>query len=160
MKNSVQESRAYADKKHFKTISAVLVALVKNNQILLQQRKSTGFADGQWEFSAAGHVKEGETMREAALRELQEELDVVTDSAKFAGLIHSFGEDGITRYLGVFIVDKYSGEPHVNESDKSSGVKWFDLNNLPKNLIPSRITAINLIESDDFYQEYGWPTRQ
>ncbi len=45
----------------FKSLSAVMLILVRQNkdneEVLFQKRKNTGYCDGFYELSAAGHVE-------------------------------------------------------------------------------------------------------
>ena len=70
--------------------------------------------------------------------------------------MHNLGEDGIPRYLGVFKVDGYVGEPKICEPDKCSELKWFNVNDLPENMIDSRKAALSKIGEPGFYIELGW----
>ena len=124
-------------------------------EILLQKRKGTGFADGTWDFAASGHVEEGETMRQAAVRELMEETGLQAEP-EFMGLIHSMGLDKNPRYLGVFKVTDYEGEPRVNEPEKCEEMKWFKLDDLPGEMFGNRKLALLNFDKKGFYLEYGW----
>lgn len=146
----------YSIKEHYKTISAVLVILSSGDKILLQKRSGTGFADGMWDFSASGHVEENEPMSKTVIREVKEELGVDVKDMRFIGLMHNLGEDGVSRYLGVFKVDGYVGEPQICEPDKCSELKWFDVNDLPENMIDSRKAALAKTNEPGFYIELGW----
>ena len=154
--NFVMDNTQYTKRELFKTVSAVLVLLMDENKVLLQKRKGTGFADGLWDFSASGHVEEGESMKKTVAREVKEELGVEVSEIKFVGLMHNLGEDGIPRYLGVFKVISYSGEPKICEPEKCSELKWFDLNNLPEDMIKTRKLALENIGDSGFYLEDGW----
>lgn len=60
-------------KNRFKLVPAVAIILKKDNQVLLHQRKNTGYADGQWAYIGGG-VDGNETIRQAAVREVKEEV--------------------------------------------------------------------------------------
>ncbi|MEI9914080.1 MAG: NUDIX domain-containing protein [Candidatus Saccharibacteria bacterium] len=59
----------------FKIIPSVNFLLVDGNKILLSRRLNTGWLDGHL-CIPGGHVEEDETPRQAALREMKEELDL------------------------------------------------------------------------------------
>lgn len=148
----------------FRTIAAVLVLLTRKNangeeEYLLQKRQNTGFADGMWDFSASGHVENGEPMTATVCREAKEEtcVDITPDSIEFMGLLHSLGSDGEPRFLGCFKVKNYSGEIKIGEPEKVAELKWFSKNELPDNIIDSRKVALEMFkDSDNYYQEIGW----
>ena len=146
----------YQKREHYKTISAVLILLFNGDKVLLQKRSGTGFADGMWDFSASGHVEENEPLSRTVAREAKEELGIEVKNSEFVGLIHSLGEDGIPRYLAVFKIDGYVGEPKICEPDKCSELKWFDINDLPENIIGSRKMSLERINEPGFYFEIGW----
>ena len=71
----------------------------------------------------------------ALAREAKEEIDLDIDEKdlKFAELIHSYKED----YINVFFTTKkYSGTPKIMEPNKCDDLQWFDIENLPENIIP------------------------
>ena len=145
----------------FKTCSAVMLMLIRkdNNgqeEILLQKRKSTGYMDGYWDFSATGHVEDNEPMKVAMAREASEELgvDIKKDDLDFVTLIHK--NTGTIYYNGYFIAKKWKNTPKINEPEKCEEIKWFSINNLPENLVDDRFEAINNYKNKISYSEYGW----
>lgn len=56
----------------------------KKGELLIQKRSRLNINwKGYWAASAGGHVYVGETYEDAAKRELEEELDIVTDNLEF-----------------------------------------------------------------------------
>lgn len=115
---------------------AVFVMLTDGDgRILLQQRCNTGYLDGYWDFAASGHVEYGESLQEAALRELKEEIDI-TASPEDLRLIHvdQFYMD--KDYINwTFVLDKWQGEPIIKEPHKCSAMQFFDPDSLPKKCV-------------------------
>ena len=145
------------------TPSAVILILMRERggkkQILLQRRRNTGFADGLWDFSCAGKVEEGESMTAAAVRETKEELGitVAAESLQFAVLIHKCDKPYNLVYYNVyFVCTEFIGEPTVCEPEKCSELKWFDLDNLPDDLIADRKCALQAYLDGEHFIEYGW----
>ena len=60
----------------FALIPAAYVFLVEGERVLLQLREGTGYYDGWWAASAAGHVDPGESVLAGAARETREEIGV------------------------------------------------------------------------------------
>ena len=128
-------------------------------QVLLQRRQNTGFADGLWDFSCAGKVEEGETMTAAAVREAKEELGVTVAAGnlQFAVFVHKCDKPcNLIYYNAYFICMEFDGEPHICEPEKCSELNWFDIDNLPDDLIDDRKCALKAYKDGVRYLEYGW----
>ena len=63
----------YHDKERFSSRLAVYLVLIKNDRVLLTLRQNTGFANGLYSL-ASGHVDEGETIKQAMVREQKKKL--------------------------------------------------------------------------------------
>ena len=62
-------------------------------------------------------------------------------------------------YNGYFKAKKWKGEPKIGEPNKNEEIKWFDIHNIPDNLVDDRKEAIkNYIEKIP-YGEFGWEER-
>ena len=70
----------------FGLVPAAYVFLFDGDRVLLQLRSNTGYYDGWWAASAAGHVESGESVFAAAVRETSEELGIVIDADDLAPL--------------------------------------------------------------------------
>ena len=129
-------------------------------EILLQKRKNTGYMDGYWDFSASGHVEENESMKMATIRETKEELgiDVKIENVEPICIIHK--NIGLTYYNGYFKTTKWSGEPKVNEPEKCEEIRWFNIDDLPENMIDDRIVAVQNYKNNIYYSEYGWENKE
>ena len=145
----------------FKTRSAVMLMLMRENnngkeEILLQKRQNTGYMDGYWDFSASGHVDADEPMKNAMVREAFEELGIVIkkEDLEFVSLIHK--NKGCIYYNGYFKAKIWNNNPQIIEKDKCEEIRWFEVNNLPENLIDDRIEAIKNYKNKTSYSEYGW----
>ena len=128
-------------------------------QVLLQRRQNTGFADGKWDFSYAGHVEHGENMKKTAVREAREELGIAIDesSLDFVATVHKREEQIDLTYINVyFSCTDFEGEPKICEPYKCSEIAWFDLDNLPDDLIDDRKEVAKSYKAGCHYIEYGW----
>lgn len=145
----------------FKSLSAVMLFLIRKNnnqeEILFQKRKNTGYCDGFYDLSASGHVDANESMKYAMCREAKEELgiNISEDDLEFVCMIHK-NTNGIIYYNGYFKAKKWSGIPTIKEPEKNEELKWFNINNLPSNIVDDRIIAINNYKNNIKYSEYGW----
>jgi 8-oxo-dGTP pyrophosphatase MutT (NUDIX family) len=150
-------------KERFLTPSAVILILVKREngkvKVLLQKRQNTGFADGLFDLSCSGHVEHGESMSDAVIREAAEEIGVCInkENLRFVTLIHKREENtDVTYYNGYFACENFIGEPKICEQEKCSSLQWFDIDNLPSDLISDRKCAINAYLNGINYIEFGW----
>jgi len=110
-------------------------------RVLLQLRRGTGYMDGHWAVSAAGHVEAGEDAGTAAVREAAEELGVVLDRADLVPLcaMHrtaGSSEPGDERVDFFFECRRWTGDPQRQEADKAAELRWFDLAALPEPVVP------------------------
>lgn len=110
----------------------------QERQVLLGQRKSVhGF--GCW-CPPGGHLEFGETNEQAAVREVKEEtnLDIREDDLSLRGVTNDFYAETRKHYVTLhFFCTRFAGTPQVMEKDKCACWKWFDVNNLPENLLLS-----------------------
>jgi len=151
-------------KERHKIVPASYLVLIKDNKILLQRRFNTGYQDGKYSF-VAGHVDIGETFTHAITREVREEAGIVlkTEDLKVVHVMNRDAPEGAVsagenneRIDIFFIADKWEGEARNKEPHKCDDLSWFDLDNLPENIIPYVKQAIDCIKSKTFYSEYGW----
>jgi len=124
-------------KERFKLIASVYLVLIRNNKILLSRRYNTGYFDGNYSFPA-GHLDGNETLKQGMVREAKEEVDLVVVPADLE-LIHVMDRKipNDERMDFFFTTKKWEGEPKIMEPDKCDDLSWFELNSLPKNIIPS-----------------------
>lgn len=108
-----------------------------------------------------GHVENMESMKMAMKREAKEELciDIDIKDLQFVSLIHKINGIDTIYYNGYFKAKKWKGEPKIGEPNKNDEIKWFDIYNIPDNLVDDRKEAIkNYIEKIP-YGEFGWEER-
>ena len=110
------------------------VLLIRDRKVLLARRQNTGWADGQLGIPG-GHLEEGETARQAAAREIKEELglEIAQDRLIFfaTALVNSNHE-----YIYYeFYAELQLGETPINtEPEKCSELVWCDPKNLPQDI--------------------------
>lgn len=110
----------------------------EKRQLLLGLRKSA-HGCGTW-CPPGGHMEFGESNAQAAVREAKEEtgLDIVPDSVTLAGVTNDYFKESNKHYITLNLTTtKFSGTPRCMKPDKCAEWKWFDLDNLPKNLFLS-----------------------
>jgi 8-oxo-dGTP diphosphatase len=109
--------------------------IIKNSRVLLIRRQNSDTFDQMWS-NPGGKIEPGESVEDAVIRELQEEIGVTVG---VLGRISEYqdykGNTLIGRYTGC-LVEIIDGEPHRKETEKIAEVKYFPLDNLPENLAP------------------------
>jgi len=140
-------------KERFKIIPSVYLVLIKDNKILLSRRYNTGYFDNNYSFPA-GHLDGGETLKQAMVREAKEEIGVVLDPTDLE-LIHIMNRriPDNERVDFFFTARKWQGEPKIMEPEKCDDLSWFELSNLPSNIIPYIKQAIDSFLNKIIYSE-------
>jgi len=138
---------------------ACFLYLEKNGKVLLLRRANTGYMDGQYSL-VAGRVDEGETFTEGIIHEALEEASIMIEkeSLRVVHVLHRHDVDADKEYwVDTFLTtDKWQGEIKNGEPDKCDDLSWFDVDNLPENMIDSVRYALEKIRQGEVYSEYGW----
>jgi 8-oxo-dGTP diphosphatase len=111
---------------------SVNIFVFRDGKILLGKRKGK-IGDGEWGLPG-GHFEYGESLIEAAKRELREETGLEAD-LEWGNLINDPMPDLGIHYLRVgFFARNTVGEPVVKEPDRCGEWKWFASDELPANI--------------------------
>ncbi len=118
-------------------------------EILLLLRKNTGHGDGLYDLPG-GHVDSNEDIFDAMIREAKEEIgiDISRENMEIIHIYHHYKKDSIKF---VFNTKKYSNKLENREPDKCGELKWFEIDNLPENIIPKIKEEIQNIEKGVYY---------
>ena len=104
--------------------------LVKENEILLAMKKR-GFGAGKWN-GVGGKIKKEETIKEAAVREMEEEIGVTANPEHLekVGNIKFYFKDNPEwdQHMHIFFVRKWEGEPEESEEMKP---QWYKHQEIP-----------------------------
>jgi 8-oxo-dGTP diphosphatase len=105
---------------------ATLVFVFQSDQVLLI-RKKRGLGAGKIN-APGGKVDPGETLEEAALRELEEEVCVRCASISYVGEHRFQFVDGYAMHVHVFRSEEYQGVPQETEE---AIPMWFSVDEIP-----------------------------
>ncbi|MWB97322.1 GNAT family N-acetyltransferase [Agromyces seonyuensis] len=123
----------------FALIPAAYAFLLDGDRVLLQLRSGTGYYDGWWGASAAGHVERGESAVDAARREAAEEIGVAIDADALVPLttVHRTGSGGPAdeRVDFFFACRRWNVVPVLLEPETAADLRWFPLDALPERVV-------------------------
>ncbi len=107
-----------------------LVFLMKDNRVLLGFKK-TGFGKGYF-LGIGGKVEKGESIEEAAKREVREEITVTLSHIKHVGVLSFYfphvEDESWNQQVHVFVADEWDGEPTESEEIRP---EWFAKDHVP-----------------------------
>ncbi|UCX03297.1 8-oxo-dGTP diphosphatase MutT [Shewanella sp. HL-SH4] len=116
---------------------AVGVIINQDNHILLAKRHGHLHQGGKWEFPG-GKVEVSETVTEALIRELKEEVNLdVTTSIPFMDIIHDYPDKHVR--LDIHLVTEFSNQAKGLEGQQ---IQWVPINQLQQFDFPEANQAI------------------
>lgn len=130
---------------------AVAAIVNSNNEILISQRPPDVHQGGLWEFPG-GKLEYGESVQQALMREINEELDLVIKSSRpLIKITHQY--DDKTVLLDVWKVDDYSGDAFGKEGQ---AIKWQAVNQLdPVDFPAADVSVIQSLKLPEHYMITG-----
>ncbi len=131
------------------------IFFLRDAEILLLRRFNTGYEDGNYSV-VAGHVDAGESVTQAAVREIMEEAGVVVHP-KNLQIVHIMNRKSNDERVDFFMAVKWwAGGITNNEPEKCDDLSWHPITNLPENTIPYIRHAIECFQKGILYSEFGW----
>ncbi|XP_075216854.1 oxidized purine nucleoside triphosphate hydrolase-like [Lycorma delicatula] len=141
------------------------LVFIRNGRDILLGYKKRGFGKGKWN-GFGGKLEEGETLEEAAKREVKEECGLTVEKLDKVGVIDfEFKGDPVILNVHVFMTDQFSGS--VVESEEMQP-QWFSERDIPFNsmwaddkhwlpsiLLEKKIKAFFLFEDHDTILNYN-----
>ncbi len=104
------------------------LCLIHDHPRVLLGMKKIGFGAGRWN-GFGGKVKEGESIEDAAKREMLEEAGVTVENLDKRGIIKfSFENDPVELEVHIFKAEAYSGEPRETDEMRPC---WFEVDEIP-----------------------------
>lgn len=122
------------------SVAAMGILYNKEKGLLLEKRTDTG----EW-CVPGGAIELKETLEEALAREVKEETNLDIANAKLFDIkanVHMVypNKDEVYYTDVVYIINEFSGD--LKPDCESTELKFFDLNNLPENIMPTQIGYI------------------
>lgn len=115
------------------TLTADILVVWRGMLLLIKRGKAP--YQGQWALPS-GKLGEGETLEDAAHRELDEETGVQDVSMRFVGVFDEPERDPRGRFVSAAYVAGIDDavEVELRAGDDASEARWFPLNELPEDL--------------------------
>lgn len=104
------------------------LCIIHQDPLVLLGMKKRGFGSGRWN-GFGGKVQEGETIKEATLRELKEEAGITANGIDRRGII-DFEFNGNPEILQVHIFKGNKIEGKLEESEEMRP-QWFQVDEIP-----------------------------
>lgn len=115
----------------------------------------------------SGHVERNESAIHAMIREAKEEagIDIEKGALEMVYVANridepnAYEEGGIKYPVRVdffFKVKNLAGDIENMEKDRCEELKWFDLDNLPENVVDYVKVALEDIQKGIRFREFGW----
>lgn len=139
----------------FKLVPEVSIFFVRDGKVLLLRRSGTGFRDGAY-CLPCGHIEEGETMIEGAIREVQEEVGVTLRPEQLTFQHVMYRKDHDQRVSFYFVVTDWEGELQNMEPHKHDDMQWFSFDQLPEMMPFHQEAAVHYLNGAAF-SEFGFP---
>lgn len=147
MSDYINNLREYVGTNPLLTVGSWLLVINDKNEVLMQLRSDFN----SWDFPG-GTMEINETLEESAKRELREETNLEAEELRLLDVFS--GEDIYRKYPSgdelyvvsvLYEVRKFTGELKINDNE-SKKLKWFKINELPKNLSPVAEKCIDRIK--------------
>jgi len=140
------------------------LCVVHNDTHILLGKKKRGFGKGRWN-GFGGKVEKGETIEDAAKRELKEEAYISPLDIRKRGVLNfEFENNPEILEVHVFSASSFEGEPKESEEMRP---KWFSINKIPyekmwpddKHWLPVLFSGKNF-EGDFYFRDNNTLLRQ
>lgn len=112
--------------------AAIFVMLINDKEeVWLQCRQGTSFLKGYFDFPS-GHIESGESILDAATREVLEEARVVVNPNNLQ-LVHINQNYIDTPYINfTYVTHEWQGIPQIGEPHKCSDAGFYALDSVPE----------------------------
>ncbi len=111
-----------------KMVIQLTLCLIYQHPKILLGLKKRGFGEGRWN-GFGGKLNDGETIEDAAKREVEEEIRVSVKEMEKKGIItFEFQDSQETLEVHIFHISEFKGEPTESEEMKP---QWFNVDEIP-----------------------------
>jgi 8-oxo-dGTP diphosphatase len=122
--------------------------VVRADSILLGRRLGV-FGSGSWGLPG-GKLAKGETILEAAARELLEETGLIMKDGEVGVIGDAIPDNNYHLQIGIIVRD-WTGDPQIKEPESCSELRFFSLHDLPRPLFVSSAPLIEGYKDGKLY---------
>src|SRR5215469_5284123 len=146
------DAEARGARHHYQAIVDVHLLLMRDRRVLLGRRANTGYGDGAYE-PPSSRLTERETIVEAAIRiaAAQTGIELRPCHLSLAHVMHDVS--GAGRIAFFLAADGWDGEP-AGPAASYSDFAWFDLDDLPANMIDRARVALRSCAAGAAFSTY------
>lgn len=128
----------------------VRVMIIDGRKLLLGKMSCLGYGrEGMWGLFG-GHLEQGETFEQSAIREIKEELNIDLECPEVFCVQNDMHASAHWISIGL-VAHKWKGEIVNSEQNNCAELAWFDLDSLPENIYPPNIKIIEKFKKGQFY---------
>jgi 8-oxo-dGTP diphosphatase len=120
--------------------------MTSKGQVLLGKRKNA-YRSGFYGLPG-GRIDHDEKAIDASQRELLEETGLKAKKTRYVGVVKEW-QDSYNFIHFIYECSKWEGNVELMEPEKCESWEWFDLDELPKDVLPGHLQAIKLFENDE-----------
>tara|TARA_B100000768_G_scaffold161623_1_gene161833 strand:- start:9498 stop:10010 length:513 start_codon:yes stop_codon:yes gene_type:complete len=129
-----------------------------NNELLLQKRALSKYhSPGLWTNTCCSHPRDGESVIDAGIRRLREEMGFETEiNTLFSFIYRAEFDNGLTEHeFDHVLLGRYNKTPLINKLEVSDW-KWIDIEFLKKDVVvnPDIYTVWFKIIFQQFYKKF------
>ncbi len=128
VKGHVSRSEAHADRNNIHRAIGVFVLNEKMQMLMQKRSKSKDMDPGKWSYAVGGHVTVGQTYRQCAIREIEEELGIKPPIRLITKSLIKMEKE--TEYTAFFEAKISSNTFITIDQGEIAQIKWVSINKL------------------------------